>query len=608
MQSNPMALALNSSAAYLLLTGLMAPLPLSAADFKIGNADASVTGLVTFGTAIRADTEDAFLINRANAAAIGIIGVAPGGANSDDGNLNYRRGDVVSTVLKGFVDFAIKQDKLGALLRVKAWHDFTLDDGDVPWGHTPNGITGGQPLSDAGFRHRAKFSGVALQDAYIYNTFSVADRPLYVNAGNQVIPWGGRVTIAGGLGALKPFDGPAAVRPGAAPEETWVPVPAVFGRLGVTERLNVEGYYQILFRPGDIPGCGTFFSTTDYTPVGCEQVVTGAVPGVSAPNDRQRLAAGAFLKRSPTPDASDSGLYGVGTTYKIGADTEVGAYFARYNNPIFLLTNATKTTRLIGAPFITGDPGGQNPTYFTEYAEGVRVFALNLESKFERWIAYGQVSYRPNQPVSLNAGDLLAAITSNTAPTPLRAQINALPPGGVLRGFDRLKAGQAQVGIVGQLPGLLGAAILSLGGEVGLKHVFDLPDVNVRRYGRADVFGNGPVNGICSSGGSPDLEKQCSTDGYVTKNAWGYRLSASLLYSNVLPNVDLTPRAVFGHDVKGWAYDGVFNEGRQALTLTLPAAYRKAYSATIAYTTYWGGSYSTIKDRDFLSLSIGARF
>jgi len=41
----------------------------------------------------------------------------------------------------------------------------------------------------------------------------------------------------------------------------------------------------------------------------------------------------------------------------------------------------------------------------------------------------------------------------------------------------------------------------------------------------------------------------------------GYRLAGSLRYPNVMTGLDVSPGAVFAHDVKGWSYDGVFSEG-----------------------------------------------
>jgi hypothetical protein len=156
-------------------------------------------------------------------------------------------------------------------------------------------------------------------------------------------------------------------------------------------------------------------------------------------------------------------------------------------------------------------------------------------------------------------------------------------------------------------PKVLGADTATFNGEFALKTVHDLPDPTVRRYGRPDVYGAGPVNGVCLAN-APDVAKQCSSDGFVSKRAYGYRVGASLRYPSARSGVDLTPSAVFTHDLKGWSYDGVFSEGRQSLTLGLSAVISKQYFASIVYSGFWGGRYSVAKDKDTLSLSVGASF
>ena len=127
---------------------------------------------------------------------------------------------------------------------------------------------------------------------------------------------------------------------------------------------------------------------------------------------------------------------------------------------------------------------------------------------------------------------------------------------------------QLQLGAVGQVPRVLGAAGLNWGAEVVYKDVPDLPDPSVTRFGRVDVFGQGPVNGVCPPPAAPS---QCTTDGYVSRHALGYRLVAGLRYANVAEGVDLIPSVLFGHDVSGWSGDGAILEGRKLAVASLRA-------------------------------------
>ena len=148
------------------------------------------------------------------------------------------------------------------------------------------------------------------------------------------------------------------------------------------------------------------------------------------------------------------------------------------------------------------------------------MFGLTFETTIKGGIVFGELTYRPNQPLQFNAADLLGAVLSPVAPTTLREQERALPPGGTLAGFERHKQVQLQLGAVGQVPAVLGAAGLDWGAEIIYKAVPDLPDPAVTRFGASDVFGQGPVNGVCPPPAAPS---QCTTDGYVSSHAFGYR-------------------------------------------------------------------------------------
>src|SRR5438445_1020323 len=108
-------------------------------EFKFGDVTLITRGTFTYGTIIRAQNRDPTLLPPGNAAAVGATGTAIGGTNVDDGDLNYARGDRVSTVLKGFVDVDAKYKTFGLFVSGKAWTDFTLRNGDVPHGNVPNG-------------------------------------------------------------------------------------------------------------------------------------------------------------------------------------------------------------------------------------------------------------------------------------------------------------------------------------------------------------------------------------------------------------------------------------------------------------------------------------
>ncbi len=164
---------------------------------------------------------------------------------------------------------------------------------------------------------------------------------------------------------------------------------------------------------------------------------------------------------------------------------------------------------------------------------------------------------------------------------------------------------QLQLGAIGQVPRVLGAAGLSWGAEFVYKGVPDLPDQSVTRFGRVDVFGQGPVNGVCPPPAAPS---QCTTDGYVSRHAAGYRLVVGLRYANVAEGVDLIPSVLFGHDVYGWSGDGGILEGRMLVVASLRFNFRSGLTADLSWWPTWGGDYNNQRDRGAVQFFVGQRF
>lgn len=563
--------------------------------------DIKASGRVMFGAAFRTEAPDPELLVSFNAAAVGLTGLANSGQNTDDANLNFARGEATTRALKGYVDLAATEGAFAALLRVKAWHDFALRDHQRPWGNNVNAYAAGQPLGDAGGARLSRFAGVALGDAWIQHSSNAGGARILTRFGQQALAWGERAGFPGGLGAINGNDQPAMRRAGVAPQEMRVPTPMLFARAALAPALAVEGFYTSTFRPSALDMCGTFWATTDYLAQGCDRAFAGA----PAASDRLRLRNGAFLKRIDSPTANDGAQFGAAVTFRSAAlATDFGVYAARYINrtPIPGLRKSTRA----GPAFIAGDPDGKNVAFFTEYPDDIKLIAANFAHKRGAATFSGELAYRPNQALQLPPGDVLPPFLSPTAPSLLRADASATAPGGVFRGYDRYRTAQLQLAIQYDW-GRRGAALLSGAAEIVAKHAFSLPDPAVRRYGRPDQFGSGPVHGVCTVN-SVDAARQCSFDGYVSPSAWAYRLRLDARMANLAPGLSGVATAVFSHDVKGWAHDFLLSEGRKAMSLALRFEYRKRYLAEIVYVPIWGGAYNNQNDKDQVSVAVGIKF
>jgi hypothetical protein len=562
--------------------------------------ETGVSCRVTFGSVIRLESPDPDLLTTLNAPLVGLAGRASG-SNADDANLNFRRHQPVSTALKGYVDLTARDGDFRALLRLKAWRDFALARGSRSWGNSPNGYTAGAPLGDDGAAHLARFSGVALLDAWVQHSVALGSTRLLGRLGRQNLAWGDRSALGGGLNGLNARDLPAVHRAGAVAQETRVQSPMAFARLELTPALALEGFVAGRFQPGTLDQCGTFWAVSDYLAPGCNAVMSG----LPALNDRARVASGALLKRVPT---QDSGMHDAGVAVLFKAfGVDVGLYQARHTwrTPMPGLRRSSRA----GPPIVPGDPDGKNMAFLTEYPDNIALSALTFSRKSGGTTVFGELSYRPRAPFMLAPGDALPPFLSPTTPALLRASADAVAPGAIFHGYDLHPTAQLQFGV--QHDGKAGSTPVSGTFEVVAKHAMGLPDPALRRYGRADLFGVGPVFGVCTVTTATPA-RQCTQAGYVSSDAWGYRVQVEARWAQpapaTAPGLAATASAVFMHDVKGWSHDFLLNQGRKTLNLGLRLEYRQRYLFEIAWLPVWGGDYNPLSDRDTLALAVGIKF
>ncbi|NNG23272.1 DUF1302 domain-containing protein [Telluria aromaticivorans] len=563
-------------------------------------AGITASGRLMAGNIYRVQDRDPQLLTGVNAATLGLPGYGSGG-NADDASTNYAKGDAVSRMVKAVLEVSAQEGDWAGLVRVKAWHDRGLSHDGRPWGNVPNRYAAGAPLSDSGAPRLSRFSGVALLDAWVERRFIPGGTPVVLRLGQQTLGWGSQSLTPGGLEALDPRDMPGQHRAGPVALETVVPRPMLFGRVQPTPNLAIEAYYQTAFRPAALDQCGTIWSMSDYIVDGCDIIMSGQ-PVVS---DRSRLVVGSFKKRLPTPKP-EAKEFGAGFTWRPDglAGTEFGLYHARYNGRM-AMPGLRRSTRPNGPALIAGDPDGRNQAYYSEYPEGLRISAATLSHKRGPATLYGELSYRDGVPFMLAPGDVMPPFLSATAPSLLRARANAVPPGGLFRGFDLYAMWQAQFGVRGQWT-LAGMAVVASVEAVG-KHARGLPEPSVMRYGRADIFGAGAVFGACSVH-TGDAARQCSLRGYATPNSWGYRLRADARLPAMAPQLVTSASVLFVHDVKGWSGDLLLNEGRKSVSMALRFEYRERYLAELGYQPTWGGDYHQAADRDTASVAVGVRF
>lgn len=500
-----LGVASNSSLlAVALITGGVTPAAL-AADYQWGEVTARTTASVSVGSTFRTESMHDDLSGQV-------------------GNQNFKSGEPVSTVLKGVADIDLKYRNYGLFLRGNAWYDYELKKGNRPVGNLPNGFTPGEPLSDSGFPSEQKFSGVQLLDAYVYGDWDIADMPVSTRVGRQALAWGESLFLGGGVNIINPFDVAAMRRAGSELKEALLPVGMVSGSLALTDNLNLQAFYQYEWEATRLDQCGTFFSAFDGIQEGCMgmDLGFGIIPG-----------------RFEEPE--DGGQYGVAAHYySMPLNTEFGAYYVNYHS---------RTPIIDMNPLFTG--------YEIIFPEDIEVYGLSAATTLMGKSVYGEIAYRPDQPVQL---------------------------GGLVGGYENLENWNLIVGTMFNIPQFAGADELVINVEAGYTRTQDLPEDG--------TFGN------------------------TTKDAMGYRLMFSMPFTDVFMGVNITPSLGINHDVDGTSANGDFVDDRLTATLGAKFEYLKRYTLDLNYTVNTGGKdegpggsiKNTMHDRDFFGVSLSMDF
>lgn len=589
-------------AAAIALAGAGHTVSASAAEFSLSNGIEGQWSLSSvLGTNWRARDADPALIGMGNG------GLSETG--NDDGNLNYRKGSAFSTTAKINGEVKLKKDNLGAVIGAKGWYDYTAKNKNVAHGSFANGYVPGAKLDDSGFDSMSKFSGVALDNAYVFGTFDVANAPLNVKLGSHVVNWGESLFIPG-INQFGAFDLPAFNRPGAQIKDLLVPIPQLSATLGLQNGVSLEAFYQLKWKKHIVDGCGTYWSIDDS--LNCPGgAITGAPPLSDQLNYNGVPVYGGLttrMGRAADDKPKDGGQFGVAARYLVAAiDTELGAYFVNYHQrtPIYSLVRSPSP----GASLWSGFPGTPLPTqFFWDYsAQNIKAFGLSATTVVGGWSLSSEASYTKGVPVQINTTDLTAGTALGVGP---QAGLAALPAGSVARGYDLKNKTQLQVSTVKIFPQIAGAETLQLVGEVGFQHWAGIGDPNTStRYGRATVYGLAQTATIpCAFTGNPN-PANCENKGFATRNAWGYRLLAELSYPNAIAGVNVKPRLFWSQDVKGYSADNTFIEDRQTLGLGVRADYNNRYYADFTYTRYnHSAKYDIFHDRDYFSAVVGINF
>lgn len=586
-------------------------LPVSAGQFVLDNGIEGVWSLnVSLGTSARMSDADEQLIMVGNG--------GTGGSSHDDGNLNYDKGEVFSTIAKAIGELTIKRDNIGVFFRAKAWYDSELENGGVDHGHSANAFRAGASLDDGDFDALSKFSGVTLLDAYVFGDFNLGDdHPLSVKLGDHVVNWGESLFIPG-INQFGAFDVSASRRPGAQVKEILLPIPQVSANFGLTENVSLEAFYQFRWRKNVLDGCGTYWSISDVYNCSDRGVVIPAGP-LGNLTDREAynglqnglgpFPAGmnAVMANGGDIEPSNGGQWGLAARwFAQGIATEFGVYYVNYHqrSPVIsVLLDGSASDSVFSL-------GNNRMQYRWDWsAEDIKVLGASFSTTLAGWSVFGEVSRTEDLPVQLNGLDLLRGASSGAGP--LGFLMTTPRNEGVLyTGYDLKDKTQAQVSTLKFFPRVLGAESLQLMGEIAFQKWSGLGDpMTSRRYGRAFLYGQAMTSTMACAATGNFVADFCEADGFATSTAWGYRAQSVLSYPRLFGPVNVKPRLFWQHDVKGYSGDMTFLEDRRILGVGAAFDYLGKYYADISYSRFNSGAkYDTFRDRDFVSVVVGMNF
>lgn len=572
---------------------LLGTLPLGLAQaFQVRSGDwtTSLDTTVSYGVSYRMEGQDDKLIARAN----GGSGSNSGLINSDDGNLNFRKGDLFSEMVKVVSEMDLRyQERYGVFIRGRAFYDFELEDDSRRH----------REISDGGLDEAG--SSVDLLDAFVYGSWTLNERDLNARLGRQVINWGEGLFYQNGIGATNPVDINALRAPGSEVKEAYMPTFMVYGSYELRDNLTLEGYWQPgkAWEASKIDPCGTYFSTLDPLGEDCEYLsaaplqeqITGRVgealafdsPAAAqawanslAPGLVNDLLRGyiptTFIPRAQDIDGDDSAQYGLALRWYVPElnDTELGFYYLRYNMQVPMI--GLTVGQPVVLPVVGALPDASSSRYYAEYLEKRDLFGISFntsiggDSLFNGLSLAGELSYRPDTPIALGLNEYLPTALLNP---------DGLPVGTRLDGYREKDMFQASLAAIYNFNGLLGSDSAALFSELVASRVQGL---------ESDV------------------------DYYeATSSAYGAQASLQLTYTNVFNLVNLVPSVGYQYSINGVApqLTNGLDEEAQSWSVGLDAIYQESLTVGAKYVGYSGGGISNKRtDRDYLTFNVKYSF
>lgn len=523
-------------------------------------------------------------------------------SGGDDGDLNYRKGQLFSTYISATSELLMTMPSEGLkfMLRGTGMYDFLAKD------------TNRTPLSSTAAAQVVY--NAQLLDLWAEKDFTIADNAAHVRVGNQVLNWGESIFAAGGINSTNSYDIQKLLIPGTQLKTALLPAPMITFASGLSHGFSTEAYYQAQWNGDRLPPVGSYWSVADVLGRGSGNYTVntnnynlggldaGSIAGPAAGNGatlgavNSGLLAGTYAGApyysqgvpfsTVMPDKTHP-QFGVRFAYRPpGADVNFGFYYENYTDKL---------------PVVQTLANGSNQFI---YLQNRQLFGLSTNFSLGDWAIAQELSYRPHDAVSLTG--------CYGAGGPLDANTNAVS-GACNNWVDRKKFQYDINGILSMTPseypflGWLNASTATLTAELtwiyypGLSSQGVTRDLNGQQVTQGLAAGNylwlnnnsGLGYPIVASGGSPS-SVGATVDFNVT---WD---------GTLIPGWQVTPGVTFTDALYGYTPTLSANYLQGAKSANVYVLFNQdaaRWSAGINYTAFWGGHQTVgqaYADRNFV--------
>jgi hypothetical protein len=580
------------------LAASLVAIPAWAEVFRVGEVDGIFDVSLAYGLLTRTESRDRDLIGIGNGGDAATV-------NVDDGDLNYDKG-IVSNGVRATAELTLKWRNFGAYVRGYGFYDFEteLDDRN----HSALSSDADDLVG----------SGGDFQDYYLSAALNLGGLPVQLRVGNQVLNWGESGLLRFGIDVINPLDLIAISQPMTTARDTFVRQGMLWAAANLTETIAVEGFYQYDWQEVRAAPVGWYFSADDL--IGGDG--TGqAFSGFGQFSDRGTdldsyfgLTPGTLgfdrgFMRIPSrgrdkPNSQGQFGFTIQSFFQALNGAKLALHFINYHSRLPLISgrtadqqavdetsNAAVDVRAAALAMDAGIPldeardieetltigGLANATrYFATYPEDIQMLGASF-STATPWtgtLISGELSHHFGWPVQILQEEVLVASLSPILFTDDFSQTSLGEFGAeqVVKGYAKSDKTQVSFGAIQRFGPRLRASQTLLGFDIGWVRFSDLP--------------NGHL---------------------ADRDSWGYRLTASMVYSGVFGGISLRPSVIWTHDFKGiGAGPGVaFIEKRKSISVGVALNYNNRWTASLSYTSFFDGTpINLLADRDFMRFNL----